>query len=125
MIIPRLASLRSRRLVRRTIAVVLALGATASVAHAHGGMAGPDELGPPLLTSVALAFVCYWLVILWPSPKRKYSDDAPPGKKMTADGRRASRVNARNGTASSQSARLRKVQSGRSVTSVGRKAGDA
>lgn len=51
------------------------LGA-ACIAHAHGGMAEPNELGPPLLTSAALGFACYWLVVLWPSSKRK--DDAPP-----------------------------------------------
>jgi hypothetical protein len=56
-------------------ALIWILGA-ASIAHAHGGMAGPDEIGPPLLTSAALGFACYWLVILWPSSKRK--DDAPP-----------------------------------------------
>jgi len=47
------------------------IAASASVATAHGGMAGPDELGRPLITSVILAAVCYWAVILWPSRKPK------------------------------------------------------
>ena len=54
---------------RTTIGALIWLLASASIAHAHGGMAGPDEIGPPLFTSVALGFVCYWLVILWPSSK--------------------------------------------------------
>ncbi len=40
------------------------------LAHAHGGLAGPNEVGPPIMTSIALAFVCYWVVILWPASKR-------------------------------------------------------
>jgi hypothetical protein len=66
--------------VRKTSAAVgaaVAMLAAASLAHAHGGMAGPDEIGPPLFTSFALGFVCYWLVILWPSSKSK--GDAPGG----------------------------------------------
>jgi hypothetical protein len=39
------------------------------LAHAHGGLAGPGEVGPPIATSIALAFVCYWVVILWPASK--------------------------------------------------------
>jgi hypothetical protein len=55
-------------------------------------MAGPQEIGPPLLTSVALGFVCYWLVILWPSSKPK--DDTSTannrrGNKSRRDRRRA------------------------------------
>ena len=57
--------LRSRIAPAAIGALIWILGA-AGVAHAHGGMAGPDELGPPLLTSAALGFACYWLVILWP-----------------------------------------------------------
>ncbi|HKM99152.1 MAG TPA: hypothetical protein VJX23_01455 [Candidatus Binataceae bacterium] len=50
-------------------ATVVWIAASASIASAHGGMAGPDELGRPLITSVILAAVCYWVVILWPSRK--------------------------------------------------------
>jgi hypothetical protein len=39
-----------------------------SLAHAHG--MGGQELGPPIITSGLLGFVCYWLVVLWPSAKR-------------------------------------------------------
>ncbi len=73
-------------------AFVWILGA-APIAHAHGGMAGPDEIGPPLLTSAALGFACYWLVILWPSSKRK--DNAPPSSKRSKRNRRSRRSAAR------------------------------
>jgi hypothetical protein len=42
----------------------------AGVAHAHGGMAGPDELGPPLGISVGLGLACYYLITLWPARSR-------------------------------------------------------
>jgi hypothetical protein len=41
-----------------------------ALAHAHGAM-GPDELGPPLGTAGLLGFVSYWVVMLWPSSKKK------------------------------------------------------
>jgi len=50
---------------------------TPSLAHAHGGMAG-SELGPPLVTSGLLGFVCYWLVVLWPSAKKKGDIEVGP-----------------------------------------------
>jgi hypothetical protein len=40
-----------------------------SLVHAHG--MGGEELGPPIVTSGLLGFVCYWLVVLWPSAKEK------------------------------------------------------
>jgi hypothetical protein len=57
----------SRRHMRGAIAAMLWLLATASMAHAHGGIAGPDELGPPVITSTMLGIACYWIVMLWPS----------------------------------------------------------
>ena len=57
-----------RRLLHRslTIAALWILSA-ASSAHAHGGIAGPDELGPPVIISTVLGIACYWTVVLWPS----------------------------------------------------------
>jgi len=67
-----MTAMRSRT--RNLIAGACATGAwiltSASPGFAHGGMAGPDELGRPLGLSVAIAFVCYWAVMLWPSRKR-------------------------------------------------------
>jgi hypothetical protein len=95
--------------IRRTIiAAAMGLLASTSLAHAHGGMAGPDEIGPPLFTSVALGFVCYWLVILWPSSKSK--DDAPPALRRDRNGNRRSKGRSAAKSADAQdSPRLTKV----------------
>ena len=58
-----------RKLVAAQCAVVAGVVASASIAFAHGGMASPDELSRPLGLSAALAFACYWIVLLWPSRK--------------------------------------------------------
>lgn len=42
-------------------------------------MVGPEELGPPLTISMALAFASYWLVLLWPAKK---NDDAPVAREF-------------------------------------------
>ena len=38
-----------------------------ALAHAHGMNAA--EIAPPIITAGILAFVCYWLVVLWPASK--------------------------------------------------------
>ncbi|HKV53419.1 MAG TPA: hypothetical protein VJN94_02145 [Candidatus Binataceae bacterium] len=63
-----------------TIAAVW-LAITCSTAFAHGGIAGPDELGPPVITSAVLGIVGYWTVMLWPS--RKGPGNGNGGKKAT------------------------------------------
>jgi len=42
----------------------------AARAYAHGGIAGPDELGPPVITSAVLGVGGYWLMLMWPSRRR-------------------------------------------------------
>ena len=59
----------SRRVWCISMAVFACVVTVPSLAHAHG--MGGAELGPPIVTSGLLGFVCYWLVILWPSAKRK------------------------------------------------------
>jgi hypothetical protein len=83
----------------RAIAIGVPMGilSTASFALAHGGMAEPNELGPPLLTSAALGFACYWLVILWPSSKRKNSAPSPGGRRSRRNRRGGRSVVRRNG----------------------------
>jgi len=61
---------RTRNLLAITFALCAWTFASASAAFAHGGMASPDELGQPLAISGAIAFVCYWAVVLWPTRKR-------------------------------------------------------
>ncbi len=114
------------RIARSAIAIILGIGATASAAYAHGGMAGPDELGPPLFTSAALAFVCYWVVILWPSSKREGSDDVPPGRKKASNADRRTAQQSRRMAVPGESTQLRKVDSnrGRGRLKAGRKAND-
>lgn len=72
------------RLVRSSCVTVLWLAVMASSAHAHGGIAGPDELGPPVITSALLGIACYWLVLLWPSRKpRKTQATGKPMRRGT------------------------------------------
>jgi hypothetical protein len=60
---------------------VLWLGLASSVAHAHGGIAGPDELGPPVITSVILGIACYYIMIFWPQRRpRDVTKPRPKGR---------------------------------------------
>ena len=59
------------RLLRRASVATLWMALTAVPAFAHGGIAGPDELGPPVITATVLGIVCYWTVVLWPSRKNR------------------------------------------------------
>ena len=55
----------------RAVAVALLWsGLFAARAYAHGGIAGPDELGPPVVTSAVLGVGGYWLMLMWPSRRR-------------------------------------------------------
>ena len=78
-------TMRTRNLIATTFALSAWIFASASAAFAHGGMASPDELGRPLALSAAIAFVCYWAVVLWPSRKRNNGVQAnrrqPPRKR--------------------------------------------
>ena len=89
------------------IGILLWLMGTRAIAHAHGGMAGADELGPPLFTSVALGLVCYWLVILWPSSKR--NDDKPTAAGRPSRARRLHRRGAFKSDVDQPSSRLTRV----------------
>jgi hypothetical protein len=59
-----------RRLVTRGLGAAVLTFTLIGVAHAHGGMAGPDEMGPPLGMSVAIGLACYWLITLWPNRRK-------------------------------------------------------
>jgi hypothetical protein len=115
-----------RRLLRGGLGIGLSLLVVVPSAHAHGGMAGPDEIGPPLFTSVALAFVCYWVVILWPASKRKESDDEPSRKRILVDKRQHRGTRSNKRAVPKETSRLRKVENGRARvgSGSGRKAGD-
>jgi len=60
-----------RRHLRRNLLMALGwLLIGIGTAHAHGGMAGPDEMGPPLGLSVTIGLACYWAITLWPDRRR-------------------------------------------------------
>jgi len=59
------------RLYRSGTIAALWIAAAASTVHAHGGIAGPDELGPPVIISTLLGIACYWVVMLWPSRRSR------------------------------------------------------
>jgi len=95
-----------------SLAVLGCLIAAPSLAHAHG-MAG-EELGPPIVTSGLLGFVCYWLVMLWPSAKKGDTVVGPRTQKgPSMPNRHATRTRRRshkNFTHVKQVSRLRKIE---------------
>jgi hypothetical protein len=99
----------SWRRVRIGVAALASMLASASAAHAHGGMAGPGELGPPLLTSGALGFACYWLVILWPSGKNRRITPHDSGPKNGSSGRSSAQSSGRKSTRTKQTPHLKMV----------------
>ena len=60
----------------RVCAVLMALLAGLSLfpspVYAHG--MNISEIAPPVMTAGVLAFVCYWLVVLWPASKSPEPD---------------------------------------------------
>ena len=59
-----------RTIFRALLVALLWMGLFAARAYAHGGIAGPDDLGPPVLTSAVLGVGGYWLMLMWPSRRR-------------------------------------------------------
>ena len=98
-----------RRVWRISMAVLACLIAAPSLAHAHGGMAGPEELGPPIFTSGLLGFLCYWLVMLWPSAKKKSDTAVGSGTQNKSATRTRGRSN-QNSARVKQGSRLRKIE---------------
>lgn len=89
------------------VAVLAFLLLTPALALAHGGMG--EELGPPIMTSGLLGFVGYWVVMLWPSAKKK--DDQEVG----ANGQnlyspRTNRISQQRSVRVKRAPRLRKIE---------------
>src|SRR5437867_3276275 len=99
----------SRRAWRLSMAGLACLTVAPSLAHAHGGMAGPGELGPPIFTSGLLGFVCYWLVMLWPSPKKKGNPEVGSSR-QNRDAPRTYRRAHKHAAHVKQVSRLRKLE---------------
>lgn len=62
------------RSLRAAMIALLWTSVFAASAYAHGGIAGPDELGPPVITSAVLGIGGYWLMMLWPLRRRPVVD---------------------------------------------------
>ena len=107
---PIVKSVALQRTVGIGAAALAAVVASVSSAYAHGGMAGPSELGPPLITSGALGLVCYWLVMLWPSSKS--GRGAKPGARngVAKDARLGDQSASRDSGRTEQTPRSRKVE---------------
>jgi len=64
------------RTIFRAVLVALSwIGLFTACAYAHGGIAGPDDLGPPIITSAVLGVGGYWLMLMWPSRRRPAVND--------------------------------------------------
>jgi hypothetical protein len=98
------------RPIRIGVATLTSMLAWASTAHAHGGMAGPSELGPPLLTSGALGFACYWLVMLWPSPKNRRTTPDGSNSKSNSSERLNEKSNGRKSARAKKMPHLKKIE---------------
>ena len=115
-----------RRVWRISMAVLACLMGSITLAQAHGGGGGPEVVLPPIFTSGLLGFVCYWLVMLWPSSTKKGDTEVRPSTQSgntTATRRASHQYSARV----KQKPRLRKIErSGRFGNDVnsGRKAID-
>jgi len=75
------------RLFRSVVTAVIWLGLWCSTAYAHGGIAGPDELGPPVITAAALGIAGYWTVMLWPSRRNNGTRRKGPLRSQTKPNR--------------------------------------
>lgn len=98
------------RTARIGAAALAAVVASISSAYAHGGMAGPSELAPPLMTSGALGFVCYWLVILWPRSKTKRGVKPDGRNRAAKDARSGEPAVSHNAARTRHAPKLRKVE---------------
>ncbi|MCS6927571.1 MAG: hypothetical protein NZ578_16905 [Candidatus Binatia bacterium] len=93
------------------VTILTAVVLLPTLGYAHG-MEG-QEIGPPILTSGILGFLCYWLVMLWPSAKKRGNAATQSGKppQSLAGHARLSRGRAQ------PSPRLRKIERrGRAVS---------
>jgi hypothetical protein len=79
-----------------------------ALALAHGGM-GPEEIGPPVVTSGLLGFASYWLVMLWPSVKKK-EDEAVGVNEQNSYALRTERRVSQRSTRVKRTPRLRKIE---------------
>jgi hypothetical protein len=78
--------LRARRTLGTLLGISVWLITCASLASAHGDMVGPDEMGPPAAISAVLGISGYWLMVLWPSRRRRRADEQTRRETMRQEG---------------------------------------
>jgi len=97
----------SSRARRMSVASLTCLVVMPALARAHG-MSG-EEVGPPLVTSGVLGFVSYWVVMLWPSSKRKL-DSGMGGDRQSGYSPPTERRSPGNSARVKRAPRLRKIE---------------
>ena len=89
-------------------AIFIVSMATPALVLAHGGM-GPNEVGPPFATAGLLGFVGYWVVMLWPSSKKKSDQTIDINGQSSLTSRTGVRSHARS-VRVKRAPRLRKIE---------------
>ncbi len=110
----RVVSSRQTWLMRTTMLTYLLV--LPVLAHAHGGM-GPDEVGPPLGTASLLGFVSYWVVLLWPSARKRAGEQVGPNGQNASTSETVTRPRRKKNPRVKRIAHLRKVETGRQLSS--------
>jgi hypothetical protein len=107
-------ALSSRQTWLMRVTMLTALLVLPALAHAHGGM-GPDEVGPPIGTASLLGFVSYWVVMLWPSARKRAGAQVGPNGQNTSE--TEVRPRRKRNPRVKRIAHLRKVETGRQFSS--------
>jgi hypothetical protein len=87
-----------------------------ALALAHGGM-GPDEVGPPIGTASLVGFVSYWVVMLWPSSKKKGGAQVGPNGQRTSASETVTYVRTKKTPRVKRIPHLRKIEAGTQFSS--------
>jgi hypothetical protein len=82
-----------------------------ALALAHGGME-PNEVGPPIGTASLLGFVSYWVVMLWPSSKKKSGSQVGPNGQTSSSSSADTRPRKRKLPRVKRIPHLRKIEAG-------------
>ena len=96
--------------------MLICVVALPALAQAHGGM-GPDEVGPPIGTAGLVGFVSYWVVMLWPSSKKKSGSQVGPNGQHSSASETFTHARKRNNTRVKRITHLRKIEAGAQFTS--------
>ena len=87
-----------------------------ALARAHSGM-GPDEIGPPLGTAGLIGFASYWVVMLWPSSRKKVDSQTGPNNQHRDAATTGPRPRKKKNLRVKRIPHLRKVETGAQFSS--------